>query len=181
MRVRLSDEERKAKKKAQSAAWRRANPEKVRAMKAADRLAHLERYRAKRRERYSKNKEHEKKMALAYQAANPEKAKAYTDKWRKCNPESVKLKDVNRRARKKNNGGKLSIGVTPKLLTHQRGKCAVCKINLKKTGFHLDHIIPLSLGGKNTDSNIQLTCPNCNQKKGSKHPIQFMQTLGYLL
>jgi 5-methylcytosine-specific restriction endonuclease McrA len=211
MRVRLPEEERKAKAKAQGAAWRKANPEKVRASKAANRAAHLEHYRATRRERYLKNRGHEIKMALAYQAAHPEKAKEYTDKWRAANPDKVRaylkaryaanpdrvkaFKDAwreanpgakriherNRRARKNNNGGELSSDICSKLLILQRGKCAVCKKGIKRAGFHLDHIIPLSRGGKNSDGNTQLTCPTCNMKKGGKDPIAFMQSLGYLL
>lgn len=82
MRVHLSDEERKAKVKAQRAAWKKANPEKVRAMKVADRAAHPERHRADRKKRYLKNKEREIRTALAYQSAHPEKVKVYIEKWR---------------------------------------------------------------------------------------------------
>jgi len=45
----------------------------------------------------------------------------------------------------------------------------------------MDHIVPLAKGGKNIDSNIQLTCPKCNLEKNSKDPIEFMQSRGYLL
>lgn len=62
----------------------------------------------------------------------------------------------------------------------------VCKANLKKTGFHLDHIVPLrprngGTPGRYEDKNAQLTCPKCNLKKHNKSPIQFMQEMGYLL
>jgi 5-methylcytosine-specific restriction endonuclease McrA len=45
----------------------------------------------------------------------------------------------------------------------------------------MDHIIPLSLGGKNEDKNIQLTCPRCNKEKGGKDPVVFAQSKGLLL
>jgi 5-methylcytosine-specific restriction endonuclease McrA len=45
----------------------------------------------------------------------------------------------------------------------------------------MDHIIPLALGGANTDDNIQLLRATCNLQKHTKHPIDFMQQRGYLL
>lgn len=149
-----------------SADWAKNNPEKDRAARAAWRKA---------------NPEKVKNRHNAYRTRNPEKVKRCRDEWKKKNPEIIKIQSHTRRARKKANGGKLSPGISLKLLSLQRGKCAICKKSLKKSGFHLDHIIPLSRGGANVDQNIQLTCPSCNIKKGGKDPIQFMQSLGYLL
>lgn len=32
----------------------------------------------------------------------------------------------------------------------------------------VDHIVPISLGGKDTDDNVQLVCKHCNSKKGTR-------------
>jgi len=145
---------------------------------------------------YRANKEHMKASIAAWREKHPEQVKAYLDKWREKNPtrdrensskyrkannEKVKITNKNRHARKKGNGGKLSPDIASRLLLLQRGKCTVCKKSLKKTGFHLDHVVPLIKGGRNEDKNIQLTCPTCNMKKGGKDPIQFMQEQGFLL
>jgi 5-methylcytosine-specific restriction endonuclease McrA len=45
----------------------------------------------------------------------------------------------------------------------------------------MDHIVPLISGGTNTDDNIQLMRSRCNQQKSAKHPIDFMQSRGFLL
>lgn len=45
----------------------------------------------------------------------------------------------------------------------------------------MDHIVPLALGGSNTDGNIQLLRATCNQQKHAKHPVVFMQERGFLL
>jgi 5-methylcytosine-specific restriction endonuclease McrA len=67
----------------------------------------------------------------------------------------------------------------------QRGKCAYCRKNLKRggrLGCHIDHIIPLALGGAHVQNNLQLTCALCNIRKHAKHPIEFAQSsLGLLL
>ena len=86
----------------------------------------------------------------------------------------------NRRARKIAVGGKLSKGLTEKLYKLQRGKCACCG-KLLGDNYHLDHRMPIALGGANEDWNIQLLRSTCNHEKHAKHPIDFMQERGYLL
>lgn len=86
----------------------------------------------------------------------------------------------NRRARKRANGGSLSIGIAGKLFKLQRGKCACCGAPLGDN-YHIDHIEPLSRGGLNADSNIQLLTALCNMQKHAKDPIDFMQSRGFLL
>jgi 5-methylcytosine-specific restriction endonuclease McrA len=54
-----------------------------------------------------------------------------------------------------------------RLFRDQQGRCAYCDASLWVV-FHADHIVPLSRGGLNTPQNIQLTCPTCNWRKGSK-------------
>jgi 5-methylcytosine-specific restriction endonuclease McrA len=46
---------------------------------------------------------------------------------------------------------------------------------------HVDHILPLALGGDNRRKNIQLLCPTCNLSKGAHHPIDHAQRNGLLL
>lgn len=112
---------------------------------------------------------------------NKVEASKKSEIWRKENPDAVKVHGQNRRARKKGNGGKLSKGLFDKLFKLQKGKCACCKTNLTKVKVHMDHVIPIAKGGLNIDSNIQLLCQLCNQKKHAKDPIDFMQQNGFLI
>lgn len=100
--------------------------------------------------------------------------------WGKRHKDRLHAYKQNRRARKKANGGRLSSDIVKKLLILQRGKCACCGAPLGKN-FHLDHIVPLALGGSNTDNNMQLLKQKCNLRKDAKNPIDFMQGKGFLL
>lgn len=105
----------------------------------------------------------------------------YKDRWVSVNRDRARMHNKIRRARKRANGGKLSIGLIGKIMILQRRKCACCYADLSVNIYHLDHIMPLALGGKNEDYNIQLLCPACNLSKHAKHPVEFMQQRGFLL
>mgnify|MGYP001944776561 CR=1 FL=1 len=48
------------------------------------------------------------------------------------------------------------------------GICMKCGKRVVKDEFHVDHIIPISVGGDEWDlSNLELSCPTCNLKKGA--------------
>lgn len=184
------------KARAQQAAWRAANPERLRAYAAEYRASNADKLRATSAAYYAANAEKAKAYGAAryaantdkikadtakWAAANPEKANASKAKWAAKNPEACRTYVQNRRARKREAGGKLSKDITERLFKLQRGKCACgCKQPLGEK-YHLDHIMPLALGGTNTDDNIQLLRAACNHKKHAKHPIEFMQQRGFLL
>lgn len=115
-----------------------------------------------------------------WNAANTERKKATNAKWNAANLEPNRIRSHNRRARKRENGGTLSKGLADKLFVLQKGKCACCGKPLGKN-YHLDHIMPIRLGGANIDLNIQLLRQRCNNQKHAKHPIDFMQQRGFLL
>lgn len=162
-------------------ARKKENPEKKKIRDAAYRAANREEARKRTAAWHTKNPDRVKELKKAYAAAHPDRMKKAREAWEKAHPEKNRVKVQNYKARKRRNGGSLSPDIFERLYKFQRGKCAVCKVDLKKTSHQLDHIIPLARGGKNTDSNTQLTCPTCNQKKHAKDPIRFMQEMGYLL
>lgn len=105
-----------------------------------------------------------------------------------ANKDAYSTRNRNKRARKKAAGGILSPGLQKKLFELQRGCCAICKKKLSNnTKYqHMDHIIPVTprpgdKQGTNTDENMQLLCQLCNNRKHNKDPIDYMQSLGYLL
>jgi 5-methylcytosine-specific restriction endonuclease McrA len=67
------------------------------------------------------------------------------------------------------------------ILVGQMHRCAMCRVDLRKVGYHLDHYMPLGGDGTHTRDNLQALCADCNIKKGAMHPIDFAQSLGQLL
>jgi len=116
---------------------------------------------------------------IAYRSKNKERDSKAKAAWQRNNSELRKISRHKRRALQLNTKGSLSKGITEKLLALQRNRCACCKKSVK-SGHHLDHIMPLKLGGSNTNDNIQILCPTCNLQKAAKHPIDFMQSRGFL-
>lgn len=172
------------KRIAAALAWNRANPDKFKehARKSSHNwyLANLDRCAEQRHKYYKANMEKVQEYSRKYYEDNREQAAERNRKWAKANPEKIKVKKHNRRARVKGNGGKLSPDIVKTLMTLQKGKCACCGKSLKQ-GYHLDHIMPIALGGKNTDDNVQLLTPKCNLRKSDKHPDDWARLNGRLI
>ena len=178
-----------------SAAYRAANLERLRAKDAAYRAANREKRKAKDAAYRAANRDKVLAKAAAYRADNRDNCIAYGARWRAANreqaraaiaawaaatPDKLRAYAQNRRARKRERGGKLSPDIAARLLKLQKGKCACCRQKLGDD-YHLDHIVPLALGGANTDENMQLLRAVCNLQKSTKHPAEFMRQRGFLL
>ena len=87
-----------------------------------------------------------------------------------------------RRAKKAGNGGNFTAAQIDDLYRIQKGLCAEpsCRCRLRGK-YHIDHIIPVDLGGTNWITNLQLLCPPCNRRKSNKDPIVWAQENGRLL
>ena len=61
-----------------------------------------------------------------------------------------------------------------KILKRDDFKCQKCGISAKDGAkLHVDHIIPVSKGGKTTMDNLQTLCWKCNRSKSDKLINQF--------
>ena len=61
-----------------------------------------------------------------------------------------------------------------KIAERQNWKCGgeTCMLAGKLEAYDLDHIIPLSEGGEDTDDNLQALCPACHRKKTDRERME---------
>jgi 5-methylcytosine-specific restriction endonuclease McrA len=138
-----------------------------------------ERYRYLRRQRRAINKTKEAAWNRQWRIRNKIKVQKRHAIYAKLHSLQRRLNEANRRARKTAAGGRCTANDIAKLLILQRQRCIYCTKKLAK--YHIDHIMPIALGGTNDVDNVQLLCQGCNLRKSSKHPNSFAQELGLLL
>jgi len=92
----------------------------------------------------------------------PELARKMRDQWRNFR-KSVKARGLTGK------GKRIPAGFLQSLLAKP---CPYCGADLGDD-YHLDHIIPVTMGGPNETWNIQATCPPCNMAKKDTPPWLF--------
>jgi len=108
---------------------------------------------------------------VSYQTHREEKVAAAV-RWGRENRERRAVIAMNykmsRRGWETSNPG--SVGIDPDewlaLLRRHLGRCAYC--GGTEGGIHMDHVIPLSRGGRHAIGNVVPACRKCNLSKGSK-------------
>lgn len=128
------------------------------------------------------NQERRSQLRRANYVANKEKVKVVSKAWERANCERRLAISHKRRALKLSSKGIYTEGDITELLVAQDSKCVYCKTNLIvnfKKNYHVDHIMPLFLGGTNFPNNLQLLCPFCNLSKGYKHPDVYEKEINY--
>ena len=150
------------KMREKSIKWARTNPDKVREKEA-------------RRDRSK-----DAPTKAAHRLRNLEKLRKFMAEWQRNNPEKRRANQAKRRAKLRGSDGAYTPDDVASLLAIQVGRCVYCRKPVKRE-FHVDHIVPLALGGTNIKTNLQILCPSCNSKKGKRHPVEFAKTLGLLV
>lgn len=163
-----------------SRAWREANKDKAKEFFKARYKANADALRQAAKERYQANPQRARELKAQQRAANPGAQIAAYARYRVKHADALRVRYHEKRARRRSAPGSISKDLAKRLFTLQKGKCPCCKQPLGER-YHMDHIIPLAAGGTNTDDNIQLMRSRCNQQKSAKHPIEFMQSRGFLL
>lgn len=154
--------------------------------------ANRERFAARHREWYLQNCEKEKERVKRWNEANPErvavhranedpeKRRAASRRYYHRNKDKARVHVLNRISRKREAEGEHTFDEVWQMLEDQEHKCAYCEEPLFGV-FHVDHMQPLSRGGRNDWTNLAVTCPFCNLSKHAKTPLQFLEVLGHAI
>lgn len=140
-----------------------------RAHQRADRAKNQERDNARSRAWSAKNKELRAARARAAWAKDPEAHKEYLRLRRKRTPEKMREYAARKRAKRLAALRAADVSFTAsewrsKMEAHGY-RCAYCG---KRSRLQMDHVVPLSRGGKHVTSNIVPSCGPCNNSKGAR-------------
>lgn len=170
--------------KACAALYLEANRDAIATTRAAYRAANREAISARDAEYKKANRETIAVWMAGYQKSNREKIAARKAEHYAANTEKFIAYSRNRRARVRSAEGSHNSADVRAIFEKQQGLCANCETKLFKSGkqkFHVDHIMPLALGGSNWPANLQCLCPACNLSKCAKHPDDWAKEQGRLL
>ena len=80
--------------------------------------------------------------------------------------EKEKSSEENRRKEERN---KMTPGLRYKIMKRDGFRCVLCGRSANDgIKLHVDHVIPVSRGGKTEESNLRTLCEECNMGKGDK-------------
>lgn len=150
---------------------------------AAYRAVSKDKKRERNQRYYAENKAREKKRIKRYYEQNKDKFHqryiATRDRklekqkqWARANSENIRIRAMRRRSRVKSADGDVTTEEVMMQYKRQRTKCYYCGC-LLMGNYHIDHVIPISRGGRNAIDNIVLACPSCNREKNARLPHEW--------
>lgn len=121
---------------------------------------------------YLKNRELRKKQITEWNKANRDRINYLQRERYKTNPESKIEHKHRRRARLYNNG---VYEVSAKFLRNLRNSpCVMCG---STDNISVDHIVPVSRGGRHAEGNLQPLCGLCNSSKSNRTMMEWKLAL----
>ena len=162
--------EQRAAEIARAAEWARRNPEKV--------LEHKRRYRERNRESLKEsnrqyaaaNREKLREKDRRYREANADKERARQQRWNAANLDRLAERARARRALKLANGvAKIRSVDLDRLL---KSSCAHAHLDKCSGPIEVDHIVPLSRGGRHAVGNLQPLCRHHNRSKADRLEVE---------
>jgi 5-methylcytosine-specific restriction endonuclease McrA len=178
---RISRAKHAEKRRLENQIWREKNKVALSAKKKEYRESNKEKVARSKARYYRENKEKCLEVSRLHREGRKEQYAMNAKIWRKNNREAVRCMNRARKLKIKGAIGSHSIADILHIKSMQKSKCAACYKKVIGESYHVDHIKPISLGGENWPSNLQILCPFCNMSKGAKPPEEFYQRLGFLL
>lgn len=118
---------------------------------------------------FAENPDRRRENARAWQLRNADHLRARNLAWTRAHPDRVAVHGQRRRAFKVNNPGSVGVSMRDwqRALKRAAGRCFYCGERWSGTP-HMDHVIPLSRGGRHAIGNVVPTCARCNLRKHDK-------------
>lgn len=170
----------KEKKRAADKAYYEANKEKISQYGERYRKENRERILAQKRKYHFSKREFHVQRSREYYKANFDVLSQRKREYNAKNKDLVRQWSRNSKARRKGADGFHTKDDIQRILESQKNKCANCMCDVSG-GYHVDHIMPIILGGTNWPENLQILCPTCNLRKNAKDPLDWAQENGRLL
>ena len=118
---------------------------------------------------YVENKERKQSLCKAWNEKNRDKRREYTRIFQANNHQRVKKSRIASEAKRRSVDGKFDDCHIQEIGNLQNWLCNNCQCDISSK-YHIDHVIPIALGGTSWPENLQLLCPPCNMKKRCKSP-----------
>ena len=168
------------KNRAKVAEWRERNPGYARSYYLENRAKELERSKLFHqrnpgyyKERYAKNRDKLRQQARRRYREAPQRERDRSKQWRERNPDKLRGYCAKRRAVKK--GAFVELVIREVVLERDEWTCGICGGEIPKglkwphpLSPQIDHITPLSEGGKEEYANVQAAHASCNMQKGAR-------------
>jgi 5-methylcytosine-specific restriction endonuclease McrA len=183
--------------RAKERAYVQANKERVYQRNNEYRERHADRVKAKKRKAYERikndpdfiarrdayavaTKDRKREYDREYRNRNRERINKKSAAWRKANPEKrtaiIRGYAAKRRTQVKSGVSTVALAAW---CAAQRKVCYWCGAKCPK-GYHVDHYVPLSKGGRHDLHNLVIACGPCNLRKNAKDPLDFAREVGRL-
>ena len=107
-----------------------------------------------------------KKQRKRYNKKHAEHNAAVGKAWREAHPEQNRVLHEQYRARVNEVEGEVTLEEWMEILEEHEFTCHYCKQVID--GLTMDHVIPISKGGRHEADNIVPACLSCNSSKGAK-------------
>lgn len=129
--------------------------------------AHPEKWAGYSKNWRTANAQYKLQQDKEYAQRHPDRVRLSKTKYKKLHPEKIREMSLRRRARVASNG--VFVILAKELLQLTQRPCFYCGQESK----HIDHVIPISRGGRHSIGNLVPSCVKCNLSKSNKFLVEW--------